>query len=779
MSSLKEAFVGLDETQGKFFIQQQVKFNEVEPRRFQPNQVKGNLGPSITSKTLAQLSSYDPYTNKIKQPVTGAAMGQLLQGQADTTQEEIECRKYKGIAGIEQLIRDTSSNPNNPVRCGWRYKKSPDLLAKISQGALGTINGPLNANSYQDRLSNTIDWIWNLEEAKKRILSDLANSLPTAKSIKLTESIGGGNYKNLFAWCGENGTVGNMIPINPDGTPTYPKSAGKNCKASKLHKDKNNLPPEATSQNGVQASRAASIQPLLDCATAGNSVSLSRDCFLQAIKNSQCSQDGTLYQSLQLANSAESRWDSYLNNQPSFEAYQSKQGSLALTNSLFQKNQGKWETAIADIERLHEASIDSSDPYVRVAAHDLCVESGFFDSYDFCKDIPDTTDINSIELHCIRNYWQENNGKPAGTAYPTSKTFDPILGTLKTWKDYKNAVTKLKDNTGSSDPMLQRRSMDAFYGVRVGTRAFSPKNINSASLEPTPPCYDYGSPSQDRQLRVYSQDECTKKLDGTFTSNGECFKKQGGSYSWDCRYLNANDTLNTLVLWLDANDGSTLIIDSSNRVKNWNDKSGKGNNIIQMDVGNRPTYVGVAGSLPYIKFNGNQLLPLPNPLNLLKNFFTIFVVEQRTSEKSMNCLFGGTAYGQNLNLVAGYRYNTSAMMAFWANDLDIYNVFQPYKQGDPYKIWCFHYGPTGRSMHVNGKRVGTDRNSAGPLRGYDNGSIGHYAGDFYVGNIAEVLIYNPSLDSDVKRQKIEGYLAAKWGLQGILDGSHPYKFVSP
>jgi hypothetical protein len=82
-------------------------------------------------------------------------------------------------------------------------------------------------------------------------------------------------------------------------------------------------------------------------------------------------------------------------------------------------------------------------------------------------------------------------------------------------------------------------------------------------------------------------------------------------------------------------------------------------------------------------------------------------------------------------------------------------------------------------MHVNGKRVGTDRNSAGPLRGYDNGSIGHYAGDFYVGNIAEVLIYNPSLDSDVKRQKIEGYLAAKWGLQGILDGSHPYKFVSP
>jgi hypothetical protein len=777
MSSLKEAFVGLDETQGQFFIQQQVKFNEVEPRRFQPNEVKGNLGPSITGKTLAQLSAYDPYTNKIKQPVTGAAMGQLLQGQADTTKEEIECRNYIGINGIEQLIRDTSSNPNNPVRCGWRYEKSPGLMPTVARGALGTINGPLNANDPEDKLTKDIKWIWNLEKAKKRMLSDLANSLPTANSMKVLQSLGGGNFMNRFGWCGTNGTFGRMIPVNADGTPTYGRDPTLGCPPSRLWTNVNNLPAPATSQNAVQASKAAFIQPLLDCATAGNSVSLTRDCFLQAIKNSQCKEDGTLYQSLQLANPGESRWDSYLNSQPSFEAYQSRQGANALTTSLFQKNQGKWETAIADIARMQKAITNSRDPYVKVAAHDLCMESGYFDSYDFCRDIPDTTDINSVELHCIRNFWQENNGKPAGTAYPTSKRFDPILGTLRTWLDYKNAVKRLKDNTGSTDPMLQRKSMDAFYGVRVGTRAFSPKNINSTSLEPTPPCYDYGTPSADKQIRVYNQTECTKDLDGNFYSNGECLKKQGGSYSWDCRYLNANDTSNTLVLWLDANDGSTLIIDSNNRVKNWNDKSGKGNNIIQMDVERRPIYK--AASLPFIQFNGNALLPLPNPLNLVRNFFTIFVVEQRTSGKDMNCLFGGTAYGQNLDLVAGYRYNTSAMMAFWANDLDIYNVFQPYREGDPYRIWCFHYGSTGRSMHVNGKRLGSDRNPAGGLRGYENGSIGHYAGNFYVGNIAEILIYNPSLDSDVKRQKIEGYLAAKWGLQGILDGSHPYKFVSP
>jgi len=776
MSSLKEAFTGLDSTQAQFFIQQQVKFNEVEPRRFQPNAINGNLGPSITNQTLGQLSSYDPYTHKIRQPVTGAAMGLLLQGQADTTKAEIDCRNYIGINGLDQLIRDTADNPNNPVRCGWRYKKSPGLMPTVAQGALGTINGPLNANAPEDKLGNGVEWIWNLENARKIMLRDLASALPTGASLALLNSIGGGAYAGRFGWCGTNGTNGKVIPINPDGTPTYGRDSTLGCPPAQLHI--RNIPAPSASQNAVQASKAASIQPLLDCATAGNSVALTRDCFLQAIKNSQCGADGTLYQSLQLANASDSRWDTYLANQPSFQAYQSRQGANGITNSLFQRSQGKWETAIADIARIQTALTRSSDPYVRVSAKDLCTESGFFDSYDFCKDITDTTDINSVELQCIKSHWQEQNGKPAGTAYPSSKKFDAILGPIKTWLDYKKAIEKLKANTGSSDPLIQRQSMNAFFGVRVGTRAFSPKTVNSGNLEPTPPCYDYGKPSVDNNIRLYTQEECTKNLNGNFYSNGECIKKEGGSYSWDCRYLNASESSNNLVLWLDANDGSTLIVDGTGAVKNWNDKSGKGNNVVQMSVANRPFYKG--GGLPYIQFNGSSsFLPLPKPHNLVKNFFTIFIVEQRTSGKDMNCLFGGTAYGQNLDLVAGYRFNTSAMMAFWANDLDLYNMFEPYRPGDPYKIWCFHYGSSGRAMYVNGKKLGSDRNPAGGLVGWENGSIGNYAGNFYQGNITEVLIYNPSLDSETKRQKIEGYLASKWGLQSQLISSHPYKNVSP
>ena len=43
----------------------------------------------------------------------------------------------------------------------------------------------------------------------------------------------------------------------------------------------------------------------------------------------------------------------------------------------------------------------------------------------------------------------------------------------------------------------------------------------------------------------------------------------------------------------------------------------------------------------------------------------------------------------------------------------------------------------------------------------------HFDGDY-----AELLIYNRAL-SDAEIQKIEGYLAHKWGLTGNLDASHP------
>jgi hypothetical protein len=46
------------------------------------------------------------------------------------------------------------------------------------------------------------------------------------------------------------------------------------------------------------------------------------------------------------------------------------------------------------------------------------------------------------------------------------------------------------------------------------------------------------------------------------------------------------------------------------------------------------------------------------------------------------------------------------------------------------------------------------------------------------GNIAEVIFCDEK-NSDADRQRIEGYLAHKWGLEANLPAGHPYKNVAP
>jgi hypothetical protein len=46
-----------------------------------------------------------------------------------------------------------------------------------------------------------------------------------------------------------------------------------------------------------------------------------------------------------------------------------------------------------------------------------------------------------------------------------------------------------------------------------------------------------------------------------------------------------------------------------------------------------------------------------------------------------------------------------------------------------------------------------------------------------VGSIYEIVVFSSAL-STTDRQQVEGYLATKWGLQGSLPSTHPYKLTT-
>ena len=227
------------------------------------------------------------------------------------------------------------------------------------------------------------------------------------------------------------------------------------------------------------------------------------------------------------------------------------------------------------------------------------------------------------------------------------------------------------------------------------------------------------------------------------------------------------------VLWLDAADSSTVIRSGSNVIQ-WNDKSGFNNFASNPNSVNQPRYI-TSSSGNYVAFSSatSQFLGFTDPNALASNTsFTIMMVEKRQSANSANYILGGTGTTNNTNLIIGYRTNTTVTIAFFGNDVNStaipgYNV-----SNEPTRVWAFDYSGTSRSIIATGTTIGSDGNTTN-LISWVGGSIGRDRGNFYTGNIYEMLVYKPSLTT-AQRQLIEGYLAWKWGVNTQLPISHPY-----
>jgi hypothetical protein len=103
------------------------------------------------------------------------------------------------------------------------------------------------------------------------------------------------------------------------------------------------------------------------------------------------------------------------------------------------------------------------------------------------------------------------------------------------------------------------------------------------------------------------------------------------------------------------------------------------------------------------------------------------------------------------------------------------NGLYPISTNTTYIAECL-YNSSGVSIYINGNVSSTNTSSPSYSAGvtYIAGGLDYYLN----GTILEVLIFNSVLGT-ADRQKIEGYLAWKWGLQSTLPIAHPYYTTSP
>jgi hypothetical protein len=239
----------------------------------------------------------------------------------------------------------------------------------------------------------------------------------------------------------------------------------------------------------------------------------------------------------------------------------------------------------------------------------------------------------------------------------------------------------------------------------------------------------------------------------------------------------------TTDLWLDASDSST-ITESSNKVSAWTDKGTYGRDTEQLVEGNKPTTNAYTiNDLNTLFFNANHWMNAGSPTWLEDTEYFVIAVVENINYLSQNCF-------------AGINGNDLRKAAIWGNSSGTDNYLgMEHLQGSgdalsefdsgstlytPY-MYGGHFQNTGSEIFRDGNSLGTDAGPDSTLTGItDDLLIG--SGDpmqyAYEGYIGEVVWLTGSFTLDT-RQRLEGYLAHKWGLTGKLPGDHPYKSSAP
>ena len=232
-------------------------------------------------------------------------------------------------------------------------------------------------------------------------------------------------------------------------------------------------------------------------------------------------------------------------------------------------------------------------------------------------------------------------------------------------------------------------------------------------------------------------------------------------------------------LWLDAADAATVTLNGST-VSQWRDKSGNARHVAQATAVKQPTYTLAAqNGLNVLSFDGNSrslfassgVIDIPQPFSrfvagqfLVKANQSILIDSETTNTQ---CVFYNGETGTSW-VVANGVAPTFTSYAYGTRDFLNHQHFHSINGANSY--WGIdgssptgpvNGGPGGQA----GIRVGHVRTELSPSYSFN-------------GRVFELVLVSGVISTS-DRQKLEGYLAWKWGTQSTLPADHPYRNGAP
>jgi hypothetical protein len=253
---------------------------------------------------------------------------------------------------------------------------------------------------------------------------------------------------------------------------------------------------------------------------------------------------------------------------------------------------------------------------------------------------------------------------------------------------------------------------------------------------------------------------------------------------------------------LDAADASTITLNGSN-VSQWNDKSGNARHATQSTAGLQPLYGStVINSKPALRFaseGGAAQDSLTASISVTQNTLSVYTVFQKTgssgnSKHRYGRIVSFWNTNDNSNNPADYGNSNGFIAAFIGQQDTFSSVAAPnivsFRNGASITAQSLAYQNGGRIIgtilsgssvsfrldgnETTGTTTVTAMNSNQMLIGSSPaGSDSEMSGD-----ISEVVVFLSALTT-ADSQRMEGYLAHKWGLTANLPANHPYKNAAP
>ena len=218
---------------------------------------------------------------------------------------------------------------------------------------------------------------------------------------------------------------------------------------------------------------------------------------------------------------------------------------------------------------------------------------------------------------------------------------------------------------------------------------------------------------------------------------------------------------NGLVLWLDAGKGIISPV-NGNPVSTWEDQSGNGNHAAQTTASFQPTYItNELNGYPVVRFTGGEKYLRHSPI--LTDSYTAFYVLKLT-ESGENLVYyyhAGNVHAGDL----GFFAETKNKEEGWgsAGNVDTSVTVRTSEFYPTPLNWRIHTHQP-EALYKDGVEVIYGREQdvyAGGLT--DIGSRSDHATLFFVGDIAEILVYDRILTVH-EREMVETYLNAKYDI---------------